>query len=135
MLPAILSIFLLAFVAAINLQLLATSRINTLLFDPQRDHDLYVAAAFTTTTRRRRRRRRTNVDHDEQQPCNNNDDEGLSMNAFLHPQNLNHGMSDEELFWRASLLVANYYPFHRVPKVAFMFLTRGPLTPEMKWKP
>lgn len=51
-----------------------------------------------------------------------------SMDSFLMPKNLTHRMSDEELFWRASLEpVRVVYPYFRMPKVAFMFLTRGPL--------
>ncbi|XAR56261.1 hypothetical protein NMG60_11036670 [Bertholletia excelsa] len=56
----------------------------------------------------------------------------LSMDSFLHPKNLNHRMSDKELFWRASMVPKKKeYPYPRVPKVAFMFLTRGrlPLLP------
>ncbi|KAK7411992.1 hypothetical protein VNO78_03437 [Psophocarpus tetragonolobus] len=54
--------------------------------------------------------------------------EPLDMDAFLHPQKLSHRLSDEELFWRASLMAKKQeYPFRRVPKLAFMFLTRGPL--------
>ncbi|KAH7866841.1 hypothetical protein Vadar_025666 [Vaccinium darrowii] len=52
----------------------------------------------------------------------------LSMGSFLRPKNLTHGMSDEELFWRASLVPTKAaFPYSRVAKVAFMFLTRGPL--------
>lgn len=52
----------------------------------------------------------------------------LSMKSFITPKNLTHSMSDEELFWRASLVPKqDEYPFDRVPKVAFLFLTRGPL--------
>lgn len=52
----------------------------------------------------------------------------LSMGSFLRPKNLTHSMSDEELFWRASMVPKNAeFPYSRVPKVAFMFLTRGPL--------
>lgn len=52
----------------------------------------------------------------------------LSMNAFLRPKNLTHRMSDKELFWRASMVPKKEeYPYKRVPKVAFMFLTRGAL--------
>ncbi|KAG0496509.1 hypothetical protein HPP92_001027 [Vanilla planifolia] len=37
-------------------------------------------------------------------------------------------MNDDELFWRATMMPkVQEYPFKRVPKVAFMFLTRGPL--------
>uniref|UniRef100_A0A6N2LMD2 Uncharacterized protein n=1 Tax=Salix viminalis TaxID=40686 RepID=A0A6N2LMD2_SALVM len=42
------------------------------------------------------------------------------------PSNLLHKMSDEELFWMASFAPRiKKYPFKRVPKIAFMFLTRG----------
>ncbi|KAI3735837.1 hypothetical protein L6452_15357 [Arctium lappa] len=46
--------------------------------------------------------------------------------AFLH------GMRDEQLFWRASMVPRiNKTPFKKIPKVAFMFLVRGrlPLSP------
>lgn len=52
----------------------------------------------------------------------------LSMESLLAPKNLFHRMTDNELFWRASLVPSKAeYPFVRKPKVAFMFLTRGPL--------
>ncbi|KAI3497535.1 hypothetical protein L1887_40222 [Cichorium endivia] len=58
--------------------------------------------------------------------CKN--DDCLSMESFRMPKNLTHRMTDNELFWRASLVPDKpEYPFDRVPKVAFMFLTRGPL--------
>ncbi|ERM99703.1 uncharacterized protein LOC18427741 [Amborella trichopoda] len=52
----------------------------------------------------------------------------LSMKGFIKPEKLLHSMTDEELFWRASMVPKKReYPYKRVPKVAFMFLTRGPL--------
>nr|XP_043621066.1 glycosyltransferase BC10-like [Erigeron canadensis] len=52
----------------------------------------------------------------------------LSFESFRFPKNLSHGMSDEELFWRGSLVPESVkYPFDRMPKIAFMFLTRGEL--------
>ncbi|CAA6663040.1 unnamed protein product [Spirodela intermedia] len=56
-------------------------------------------------------------------------DEPSSLNLWMRPpRNLMHGMTDEELIWRASLVPqVKDYPFKRVPKVAFMFLTKGPL--------
>lgn len=52
----------------------------------------------------------------------------LSMESFLAPKNLSHLLTDKELFWRASLRpLKAEYPYPRKPKVAFMFLTRGPL--------
>ncbi|KAK4757851.1 hypothetical protein SAY87_019152 [Trapa incisa] len=64
------------------------------------------------------------------QPCY------MEPNSLDHwirpPSDLLHKMSDEELFWRATMVpqIKNY-PFKRVPKIAFMFLTKGsmPLAP------
>ncbi|PIA43542.1 hypothetical protein AQUCO_01900141v1 [Aquilegia coerulea] len=51
------------------------------------------------------------------------------------PSNLMHKMSDEELFWRATFVPrVKKYPFKRAPKVAFMFLTRGPLPLAPLWE-
>ncbi|MQL77053.1 hypothetical protein Taro_009436 [Colocasia esculenta] len=51
------------------------------------------------------------------------------------PGFLQHDMTDEELLWRASFVpqVKEYYPFWRVPKIAFMFLSRGPLPLRPLW--
>ncbi|KAG6600709.1 hypothetical protein SDJN02_05388, partial [Cucurbita argyrosperma subsp. argyrosperma] len=59
-----------------------------------------------------------------------------SFHLFIHPENLTHTMSDDELFWRASMVSKkeDYYPFKRIPKVAFMFLTRGPLPMLPLWE-
>ncbi|KAJ3681431.1 hypothetical protein LUZ60_015920 [Juncus effusus] len=51
-----------------------------------------------------------------------------SFKNFIKPSNLMHTMSDKELYWRASLVPKmEEFPFNRVPKVAFLFMTRGPL--------
>ncbi|KAG0467930.1 hypothetical protein HPP92_017258 [Vanilla planifolia] len=51
------------------------------------------------------------------------------------PTTLMHNMSDEELLWAASFAPqVKEYPFKRVPKVAFMFLTRGPLPLSPLWE-
>nr|CAB3479709.1 unnamed protein product [Digitaria exilis] len=53
---------------------------------------------------------------------------GLAFKAFVHPPRLAHSMTDDELFWRASLVPKTEdFPFQRVPKVAFLFMTRGPI--------
>ncbi|CAO2182172.1 unnamed protein product [Urochloa humidicola] len=53
--------------------------------------------------------------------CRPDPDAGFA--EFVAPTRLMHGMSDEELFWRATLVpAATGYPFRRSPKVAFMFL-------------
>ncbi|KAH7670755.1 Glycosyl transferase family 14 protein [Dioscorea alata] len=52
----------------------------------------------------------------------------LSVKSFVKPEAVMHSMTDEELFWRASLVPKKLeFPFNRVIKVAFMFLTRGPM--------
>ncbi|KAJ7963133.1 Core-2/I-branching beta-1,6-N-acetylglucosaminyltransferase family protein [Quillaja saponaria] len=44
-------------------------------------------------------------------------------------------MNDTELLWRASFVPRiKGYPFKRVPKIAFMFLTKGPLPMEPLWE-
>ncbi|XP_062094013.1 glycosyltransferase BC10 [Humulus lupulus] len=56
------------------------------------------------------------------------DEDCLSMYSVIRPKNLTHHMSDHELFWKASMVpTKEEFPYKRVPKVAFMFLTRGPL--------
>ncbi|KAG0501552.1 hypothetical protein HPP92_001624 [Vanilla planifolia] len=62
--------------------------------------------------------------------------EPSGLDRWIRPiSKLMHNMSDEELFWAASFApqVKNY-PFHRVPKVAFLFLTRGPLPLSPIWE-
>lgn len=44
-----------------------------------------------------------------------------------------HNMSDEELLWRASMVPQVVSPYSHVPKVAFMFLTKGPLPLAPLW--
>lgn len=51
------------------------------------------------------------------------------------PSDLLHTMNDTELFWRASFVPqVKDYPFKRTPKIAFMFLTRGPLPLAPLWE-
>ncbi|KAH0450662.1 hypothetical protein IEQ34_021354 [Dendrobium chrysotoxum] len=50
------------------------------------------------------------------------------LNGFIEPNEIEHDMTDEELLWRASMVPkTSSFPYNRVPKIAFMFLTRGPL--------
>lgn len=54
---------------------------------------------------------------------------------FSTPSSLLHAMSDEELFWRASFVpLMKTFPFKRVPKIAFMFLVKGPLPFAPLWE-
>ncbi|PKA50421.1 hypothetical protein AXF42_Ash013510 [Apostasia shenzhenica] len=61
---------------------------------------------------------------------------GFSLDYWIHPQSsASHSMSDEQLLWRASFVPqVKDYPFQRTPKVAFMFLTRGPLPLAPLWE-
>lgn len=63
-------------------------------------------------------------------------EEPTNLNRWIRPPSkLLHKMSDEELFWLASFVPrVKKYPFKRVPKVAFMFLTRGPLSLSPLWE-
>ena len=67
------------------------------------------------------------------QPCY---EESSSLVQLIRPPlNLIHTMSDKELLWRASLVPRiKKYPFERFPKIAFMFLTKGPLPLAPLWE-
>ncbi|KAI7986231.1 Glycosyltransferase BC10 [Camellia lanceoleosa] len=55
----------------------------------------------------------------------------IGIKDFIKPHAM-HDMEDEELLWRASMVPhVHQFPFRRVRKIAFMFLTRGylPLAP------
>lgn len=67
------------------------------------------------------------------QPCY---DVPFTLESWIKPpSNLLHAMNDTELFWRASFVprIKNY-PFRRTPKIAFMFLTKGPLPFAPLWE-
>ncbi|KAA8541257.1 hypothetical protein F0562_025136 [Nyssa sinensis] len=59
----------------------------------------------------------------------------IGLKEYLKPPNAMHDMEDEELLWRASMVPRiHHYPFKRVPKVAFLFLTRGDLPLASLWE-
>ncbi|KAI3796147.1 hypothetical protein L1987_38812 [Smallanthus sonchifolius] len=61
--------------------------------------------------------------------------EKLGLKNYLTPPEPMHYMTDEELIWRSSMVPkAGDYPFDRTPKVAFMFLTRGPVVLSELWE-
>ncbi|KAL3654432.1 hypothetical protein CASFOL_004113 [Castilleja foliolosa] len=68
--------------------------------------------------------------------CNNSSlNTTQTFNEWISPKDLWHAMSDEELMWRASITPRIVdYPFNRIPKVAFMFLTRGKLPLSPLWE-
>lgn len=58
-----------------------------------------------------------------------------SLENWIRPSlNVHHSMNDAELFWRASFVPqVKHFPFKRRAKIAFMFLTRGPLPLAPLW--
>lgn len=59
----------------------------------------------------------------------------VGLNEYLEPSNLMHDMTDEELLWRASMKPKmQQHPFHRTPKVAFMFLAKTDLPLAPLWE-
>ncbi|GAB2293431.1 hypothetical protein Dimus_027630 [Dionaea muscipula] len=66
------------------------------------------------------------------QPCVEQD----SIECWIRPPSrLMHTMNDTELFWRATFVPQiKRYPYKRHRKVAFMFLTRGPLPLAPLWE-
>ncbi|CAI9286325.1 unnamed protein product [Lactuca saligna] len=57
------------------------------------------------------------------------------QNWIEPPSTYMHTLDDSELFWRASFVPEiKEYPFKRSPKIAFMFLTRGPLPLAPLWE-
>ncbi|KAJ6799773.1 uncharacterized protein M6B38_203495 [Iris pallida] len=61
---------------------------------------------------------------------------GPGLDPWIRPPlGASHSMTDDELLWRASFVPqVEEYPFRRIPKVAFMFLTRGPLPLAPIWE-
>ncbi|KAK1425675.1 hypothetical protein QVD17_21030 [Tagetes erecta] len=61
--------------------------------------------------------------------------ERVGLKTYLTPEKMMHDMTDEELIWRASVVPkVREYPYPRTPKVAFMFLTRGPVVLSEMWE-
>lgn len=59
----------------------------------------------------------------------------VGLKEFLKVPPIMHDMEDEELLWRASMNAKiPEYPFDRIPKVAFMFLTKGPVYLAPLWE-
>ncbi|KAK6146852.1 hypothetical protein DH2020_020721 [Rehmannia glutinosa] len=59
----------------------------------------------------------------------------IEWREFIEPPTFMHGMNDRELMWRASMAPKiREFPFKRVPKVAFMFLIRGPVILAPLWE-
>lgn len=70
---------------------------------------------------------------DDDLPLNSPSRVGLS--EYIKPPSVAHDMEDGELLWRASMAPRiREYPFDRVPKIAFMFLTKGPVLLAPLWE-
>lgn len=63
-------------------------------------------------------------------------EEPRSLEDWIRPPSkLLHTMNDSELLWRASFVPRiKRYPFRRIPKIAFMFLTKGLLPMAPLWE-
>jgi hypothetical protein len=59
----------------------------------------------------------------------------IGLREFLRPPSVTHDMNDDELTWRASMVPKiDEFPFEYNPKVAFMFITRGPVSLSPLWE-
>jgi hypothetical protein len=59
----------------------------------------------------------------------------VGLARFLEPASVMHNMTDEELLWWASMTPkVRSTPYHRAPKVAFLFLARGDLPLRPLWE-
>ncbi|KAK7291411.1 hypothetical protein RIF29_06538 [Crotalaria pallida] len=59
----------------------------------------------------------------------------IGLSDFLKTPMAMHDMSEEELLWRASMVPKIHEPpFNQTPKVAFMFLTKGPVLLAPLWE-
>lgn len=59
----------------------------------------------------------------------------IGLTEYLKLPKVMHDMDDEELLWRASMAPQiREYPFTRVPKVAFLFLAKGPVIMAPLWE-
>ncbi|CAN1839194.1 hypothetical protein LINPERHAP1_LOCUS35681 [Linum perenne] len=59
----------------------------------------------------------------------------VGLVEYLKVPDVRHDMEEEELLWRASMVSKlRKYPFKRVPKVAFLFLTKGPIVLHQMWE-
>ncbi|KAM0933081.1 putative glycosyl transferase, family 14 [Dioscorea sansibarensis] len=68
--------------------------------------------------------------HDQHKPK-----EHVGLKEYIEPKEMMHDMNDDELLWRASMVPhKRVVPYERVPKLAFLFLTRGALTFAPLWE-
>ncbi|KAI9088590.1 hypothetical protein K1719_029704 [Acacia pycnantha] len=68
-------------------------------------------------------------------PASKSKSNSSSMKEYLKPPVVMHDMDEDELLWRASMSPRiPDYPFERVPKVAFLFLTKGPVHLAPLWE-
>ncbi|CAN1137640.1 hypothetical protein LINPERHAP2_LOCUS10195 [Linum perenne] len=59
----------------------------------------------------------------------------VGLVEYLKVPDVRHDMEEEELLWRASMVSKlRKYPFKRIPKVAFLFLTKGPIVLHQMWE-
>ncbi|GMH25667.1 hypothetical protein Nepgr_027510 [Nepenthes gracilis] len=123
-------VFLVVFVAGVVIGLASSSHVNRYFYS-QKELSFYGNNAIFATSPLSSAQSNCSI----MQSCESEKIDCLSMDNILHPGKLTHALSDEELFWRASVVPKiEEYPYRRVPKVAFMFLTRGPLPLLTLWE-
>ncbi|KAK9700194.1 hypothetical protein RND81_08G222600 [Saponaria officinalis] len=77
----------------------------------------------------------SNISSENLEDFNNNIIHNKNNTPSVPINNLVHNMSDKELLWRASMVPQmEEYPYKNVPKVAFMFLTKGALPLAPLWE-
>ncbi|KMZ64601.1 Core-2/I-branching beta-1,6-N-acetylglucosaminyltransferase familyprotein [Zostera marina] len=67
---------------------------------------------------------------------NNEEKDNTSLSNMINPMSiLLHQMNDTQLFWKSSFIPRiKGNQIHRMPKIAFMFLTQGPLPLHPLWE-
>ncbi|CAN1181165.1 Glycosyltransferase BC10 [Linum perenne] len=59
----------------------------------------------------------------------------VGLREYMKIPDAMHDMEEKELLWRASMVPkVKDYPFPRIPKVAFLFLTKGPILLTPMWE-
>ncbi|CAL0300759.1 unnamed protein product [Lupinus luteus] len=118
--------FLVVFVAGVVIGLTTTSHINRTSY------------TISQSNQQKQQQEQVVVVNDNNNNKKKKEDEDecvFDFETFLHPTTVNHSMSDNEVLWRASLKPHNQNnPFTTIPKIAFMFLTRGPLPMLPLWE-
>ncbi|KAJ3686066.1 hypothetical protein LUZ61_015230 [Rhynchospora tenuis] len=59
----------------------------------------------------------------------------VGLKGYMEPTDIMHGMNDEELFWKASMVPRiKRHPYEWFPKIAFLYLTKGEIPFAPLWE-